>query len=75
MEGFDLNIILMPLGALFGFVSLVSGIFLVARSFFRFRYQVNQSLTMDLEVIKVMRKKGGEGQGQSADAWKDEIHA
>lgn len=75
MEGFDLNIILMPLGALFGFVSLVSGIFLVARSFFRFRYQVNQSLNMDLEVIKVMRKKGGEGQGQSADAWKDEIHA
>ncbi len=75
MEGFDLNIILFPLGALFGFVSLVSGLFLVARSFLRFRYQVNQSLNMDLEVIKVMRKKENEGQSQNAEAWKDEIHA
>jgi hypothetical protein len=72
---FDLNIFLVPLSALFGFVALLSGGFLVVRSFFRFRYQINQSLNMDLEVIRVLRKKEGEGQGQNAEGWKDEILA
>ncbi len=72
---FDLNILLVPLSAVFGFLALTSGLYLVVRSFFRFRYQVNQSLNMDLEVVKVMRKKEGEGQGQNAEGWKDEIHA
>ncbi len=74
-SSFDLNIILVPLSALFGLLSLASGLFLVVRSFFRFRYQINQSLNMDLEMIKVMRKKEGEGQGQAAESWKDEILA
>lgn len=47
----------------------------MVRSFFRFRYQINQSLNMDLEVIRVLRKKEGEGQGQNAEGWKDEILA
>ncbi len=72
---FDLNTVLFPLTYLFGFFSLVSGFFLVVRSFLRFRYQVNQSLNMDLEVVKVMRKKQGDGQSQGAEAWKDEILA
>ncbi|MFZ3031441.1 MAG: DUF87 domain-containing protein [Candidatus Moraniibacteriota bacterium] len=72
---FDLNTLLFPLAYLFAFLSLTSGSFLVVRSFLRFRYQVNQSINMDLEVIKVMRKKEGEGQQQNAEGWKDEIHA
>jgi hypothetical protein len=72
---FDLNIVLVPLAYLFAFFALTSGIFLVVRSFFRFRYQVNQSLNMDLEVIRVLRQKEGEGQAQNAEAWKDEITA
>ena len=70
---FDLNIVLVPLAYLFAFFALTSGLYLVVRSFFRFRYQVNQSLNMDLEVIKVMRVKQGEGQPQNAESWKDEI--
>ncbi len=72
---FDLNFVLFPLAYLFGFFSLSSGFFLVVRSFLRFRYQVNQSLNMDLEVIKVMRKKENENQAAGAEAWKDEILA
>jgi len=75
MEGFDLNIVLVPLTALFAFVSLISGIYLVLRSFLAFRYQVNQSLNMDLEVIQVTKKKIPEGQQQGAEAWRDEILA
>ena len=75
MEGFDLNIVLMPLLWLFGFLSLGSGAFLVIRSFMRFRYQVNQSMNMDLEVIQVARKQPIEGQQQTAKSWKEEILA
>lgn len=72
---FDLNTILYPLTALFGFFALMSGAFLVVRSFFRFRYQINQSLNMDLEVVKVIRKKENDSQSQNAESWKDEIVA
>ncbi len=72
-SSFDPNIILVPLAALFSFLSLTSGLFLVVRSFIRFRYQVSQSLNMDLEVIKVMHQKEGENQPQNAESWRDEI--
>ena len=72
---FDPNVVLFPLTYLFAFFTLTSGAFLVVRSFFRFRYQVNQSLNMDLEVIKVMRKRENENQTAGAEAWKDEILA
>ncbi len=74
-NSFDLNTLLVPLVYLFATASLMSGVYLVVRSFLRFRYQVNQSLNMDLEVIKVMRKKSPEGQQQAADAWREEIFA
>ena len=75
MLSLDLNALLTPLAWLFGTVALASGIFLVIRSFLRFRYQVNQSLNMDLEVVQVSRKKKEEGQNQTAEAWKEEILA
>jgi hypothetical protein len=75
MGSSDLNIILVPLSWIFAFVSLVSGAFLVVRSFLRFRFQVNQSVNMDLEMIRVTRKQAQEGKEQSAEAWKEEILA
>ena len=75
MEGFDLNIILLPLSWLFASVALVSGGFLIIRSFFRFRYQVNQSVNMDLEMVRVTRKKVEASREPGAEAWKEEILA
>lgn len=75
MDGFDLNILLIPLAWVLAALSLLSGLFLIIRSFFRFRYQVNQSINMDLEMIRVMRKQQPEGREQSAEAWKEEILA
>lgn len=75
MEGLDLNIVLVPLAWIAASATLGSGAFLVARSFLRFRYQVNQSISMDLEMVRVTRKKAPEGGQQSAEAWKEEILA
>ena len=75
MDGFDFNVILVPLSWLFSVVAILSGSFLVIRSFLRFRYQVNQSLNMDLEMIRVTRKQIAEGQPQTAESWKEEIFA
>ena len=57
MEGVDFNSILVPLVWLLAIISIVSGAFLVLRSFLRFRYQVNQSVNMDLEMVRVTRKQ------------------
>ena len=75
MGGFDLNTILVPLSWLFAAAALSSGGFLVIRSFLRFRYQVNQSVNMDLEMIRVTRKQTEAGREQGAEAWKEEILA
>lgn len=32
-------------------------------------------MNMDLEVVRVLRKREGRGQSQNAEGWKDEIHA
>lgn len=78
MTGFNLNAILVPLAWAFATIAIFSGSFLVIRSFLRFRFQVNQSVNMDLEMIRVTRKEVPEGSQQqppSADAWKEEIFA
>ncbi|MDO8566006.1 MAG: TraM recognition domain-containing protein [Candidatus Moranbacteria bacterium] len=76
MEGLDLNIVLIPLTWISASAALMSGTFLVVRSFLRFRYQVNQSVNMDLEMIRVTRKEAPEGEQQkTAEAWKEEIFA
>ncbi|MFZ2984830.1 MAG: hypothetical protein WA054_03500, partial [Candidatus Moraniibacteriota bacterium] len=79
MGGLDFNSILMPLAWIFASVAIVSGAYLVIRSFLRFRFQVNQSINMDLEMIRVTRKEAPEGGNQQqppgAEAWKEEILA
>jgi len=71
-----LNTILIPLTWIFASAALLSGTFLVIRSFLCFRYQVNQSVNMDLEMIRVTRKEAPEGEREkNAEAWKEEIFA
>ncbi len=62
----------------FGTASLLSGVFLVAGSFFRFRAQINYSMNMDLEVIRVEKIKKDDGMARSSEeggGWKEEIGA
>ncbi len=72
--GFDPNAVLTALLFLTGALALLSGVFLLLRGFFRFRAQVNQSIAMDIELIRVVKKPEPEGMSQKpADAWKEEV--
>ncbi|HFC36102.1 MAG TPA: DUF87 domain-containing protein, partial [Candidatus Moranbacteria bacterium] len=74
----DINSIIYFLMLVFGTASLLSGIFLVAGSFFRFRAQINYSMNMDLEVIRVEKIKKDDGMARSSEeggGWKEEIGA
>lgn len=75
---FDLNFILIMLMVFLSLVAVISGLFLVIRSFFRFRMQINYSMHMDLEVVRVTklnRKDDSFSNNQSGEAWKEEIGA
>ncbi|MDD5397140.1 MAG: type IV secretion system DNA-binding domain-containing protein [Candidatus Moranbacteria bacterium] len=76
MDTLDLNTFLIPLTWIFSAITLFSGIFLVLRSFLNYRAQINRSMNMDLEVVRVTKifKEKGE-QSRESDAWKDEIGA
>lgn len=53
---------------------MVTGGFLILRGFFRFRAQVNQSIAMDVELVRVTKKSDSEnGTPKQADAWKEEV--
>ncbi|MBP9751949.1 MAG: type IV secretory system conjugative DNA transfer family protein [Candidatus Moranbacteria bacterium] len=68
---FDLNQIFIPVAWFFGFLALFTGVLLVIRSFFRFRAQVNQSIAMDIELVRVTKPVVPEQRSQ--DAWKEEV--
>ncbi len=70
---FDLNTLLVPLSIVSGLFALSTGGLLVARSFFRFRAQVNQSIAMDVELVRVTKKVERSGEQKPADAWKEEV--
>jgi len=75
-HGFDPNDLLVPISVIAGAGAVLSGGFLVVRGFFRFRAQVNQSIAMDTELIRVAKKAEPDGGLQkSADAWKEEVLA
>lgn len=75
MSGFDFNLIFIPLAWIAAVMALGSGGLLVVKSFLLFRYQVNQSMNMDLEMIQVTKKRLSEGTQLGAEAWKEEIFA
>lgn len=74
----DINFILIFLIAASGAMAFISGIALVVRSFFRFRAQINYSMNMDLEVIRVSKankKDLNQSNNGQNDSWKEEIGA
>lgn len=71
----DLNIILLSFVWLFGFLSLFSGVYLIFRSFFNFRTQINRSLNMDLDVIRVSKVQKSKDENERQETWKEEIGA
>lgn len=75
MMEFDLNIIFVPLMVFFSVISFVAGLFLVLRSFFNFRAQINRSINMDLEIIKVAKIFKGRQEQERPESWKEEIGA
>lgn len=75
---FDIDFLFIVLIIFFGTISIFSGLYLVVRSFFRFRAQINYSMNMDLEVVRVTkmdRKDINSSGGGQSEAWKEEIGA
>lgn len=76
MDTIDLNIFLIPLAWSFSVIVFVSGAFLVIRSFLNYRAQINRSMNMDLEIVRVTKIfKEKSAQADNANAWKEEIGA
>jgi len=75
MEG--LNSILTVIIFLSGCAALLSGAWMVVLSFLGFRAEVNQSMNLDLEIIRVSRpeKREEEGGKKTQEMWKEEIGA
>ncbi|MFZ2154081.1 MAG: type IV secretion system DNA-binding domain-containing protein [Candidatus Moraniibacteriota bacterium] len=74
----NLNTILILLMLALGTAAILSGLFLVVRSFFRFRIQINYSMHMDLEIVRVSKlskKDINSNSGGQNDTWKEEIGA
>ncbi|MDH4330431.1 MAG: type IV secretion system DNA-binding domain-containing protein [Candidatus Moranbacteria bacterium] len=72
----DPNVIFIIILILLSFVAFFSGVFLVLRSFFVYREQINASMNMDLEIVRVAKIKSDEGKNSSGGeraGWKDEI--
>ncbi|NTW30469.1 MAG: hypothetical protein HGA33_04265, partial [Candidatus Moranbacteria bacterium] len=67
------DVVFLPISLVSGLFALISGGLLVSRSFFRFRAQVNQSISMDVELVRVTKKSDRPGEQKQADAWKEEV--
>ncbi|MDO8241277.1 MAG: TraM recognition domain-containing protein [Candidatus Moranbacteria bacterium] len=75
MNNFDINLIFYTASVVLGVVSVLSGAWMVARSFISFRAHINQSLNMDLEVIRVSKIVKPRDENDRQDAWREEIGA
>ncbi len=72
---FDPTIFLIDVIYFSALSAIISGALLVARSYFGFRAQINQSMNLDLEIIRVSKTEKSEandGKG-SKEMWKEEI--
>lgn len=75
LSEFNLNVVLVPLAYLSGALAAASGIFLAVKAFLLVRFEVSQSLNLDLEVVQVSKKKAAEGGQRGPDEWREEIRA
>ncbi|MEK7598412.1 MAG: DUF87 domain-containing protein [Patescibacteria group bacterium] len=71
----NLNYLFSFLAFSLGFISLISGLAVVARSFLGFRSEINRSMNMDLEIIRVSKAFKPKEETVKADEWKEEIGA
>lgn len=69
--------LLLPIVILSGIASLISGALFIVSSFLQFRAEVNQSMNLDLEVIRVSKseRKDESSDQKRQEAWKEEIGA
>jgi TraM recognition site of TraD and TraG/Helicase HerA, central domain len=75
MIEFTVNDILVPIAWILGFFCLISGGLMVIKSFYGFKRQVNRSIELDLEVVKVARPKERGDSSEHGDGWKEELLA
>ena len=72
----DFSLLVAFLMIFFGIVAFVSGAIVLVRSFFNARVQINRSMSMDLEIIRVSKSaKPKETMEKRQDYWKEEIGA
>lgn len=55
MNAIDFNVFLVPLAWIFSATAFFSGLFLVVKSFLNYRAQINRSMNMDLEIVRVTK--------------------
>jgi hypothetical protein len=72
---FDLNVILFWLVFVSGLATLISGVLLVLQSFLKFRAEINQSMNLDLEIVRVSKPEQPQDSGErkTNEMWKEEI--
>ena len=71
---FDLIIFLAA--CFFGTITLFSGAWVIFYSIFNFRVQINRSMSMDLEIIRISKiQKPKESNDNRQESWKEEIGA
>ncbi|MFZ2193024.1 MAG: TraM recognition domain-containing protein [Candidatus Moraniibacteriota bacterium] len=59
-----------------GILTFISGIWMIISSFLGFRAQINQSMNLDLDVIRVSKlNKSEEEKSKDGESWKGEIGA
>ncbi len=77
MNAIDFNVFLVPLAWIFSATAFFSGLFLVVKSFLNYRAQINRSMNMDLEIVRVTKifKDKNEATSSNPEAWKEEIGA
>jgi len=77
MQLINLNTLLVYLIFISALASFISGVAMVIRSFLKFRAQINQSMNLDLEIIRVSKKEKPENSPDKEDhqVWKEEIGA
>ena len=71
----DLNLLFQILTWIFGLSTLLFGLLMIIESFLTFRRQINRSMNMDLEVVRVSKGLKNKNEKERQDAWKEEIGA
>ena len=77
MSIIDINSLLVYVIFVSALASISSGFIMVVQSFIKFRAQINQSMNLDLEIVRVAKTEKTENeQGREThETWKEEIGA